>query len=75
MVNERAVRILLECILVEIYTLINKMLITEYKVLYRIPEMTISTHVKVNIDEKLYLFMSVFIDWRKNAIDKRCNVM
>ena len=51
------------------------MLITRYKVLYRIPEMTISTHVKVNIDEKLYLFMSVFIDWRKNAIDKRCNVM
>ena len=52
------------------------MLITRYKLLYRIPEMrTISTRVQVNIDEKLYLFMSVFIDWRKNAIDKRCNVM
>ena len=62
--------------LIEIYALINKMLITRYKLLYRIPEMrTISTHVKVNIDEKLYLFMSVFIDWRENAIDKRCNVM
>ena len=62
--------------LIEIYVLINKMLITRYKLLYRIPEMrTISTHVKENIDEKLYLFMSVFIDWRKNAIDKRCNVM